>query len=680
MSVHMNLRLRDLSVATKFSVILLPAIALLIGVLAFAQAWMASSSAQRAAIEDLRHNNQLILGMIDAYNRSLVATVEKLAATFESYHPGRFEVDPALPVQVGETTAPMLRIGGRPVNLDFSQVDRFAETTGGVATLFARKGDDFVRVSTSLKNEKGGRVVGTTLGRSHPGYALLMAGQPYVGKARLFGRDYVTHYRPVSGPDGSVIAISFVGLDFTEGLKNFKERVAQMKLGESGYLFVLDSSNGPERGSALVHPRGTGNHLLGGEDAAQIKAMLDNRSGVHQYTEAHAGGGGGDVVVAYDTYPEWNWMIAARMPAEEIGASARSNRNMMLLAALLILLPIGGLIHAAATAWVARPLRQAVEVTERLAQGDLAVSLTVQSQDEVGHLMRSIDGMKQNLVGIVRQVHTSADEVSSAATQLSASAESVAQGSQRQSEAAGSAARAVEESSATIASVAETADNVQSLSRASMESSDRGNASLMRMVTELERAGGSVRQIADTVGQFIESAATITAITRQVKEIAEQTNLLALNAAIEAARAGEQGRGFAVVADEVRRLAEKSARSAGEIDAVTSTLADKSKAVEVAIDDGRQSIDSSQGLMQDVVAILGDASKAVLEASSGAERIAGMVKQQASASGEAAQAVAGIARMAEENSAAIQETAVAAEHMEELAHALQGSVSRFRLG
>jgi len=133
------------------------------------------------------------------------------------------------------------------------------------------------------------------------------------------------------------------------------------------------------------------------------------------------------------------------------------------------------------------------------------------------------------------------------------------------------------------------------------------------------------------------------------------------------------------VADEVRRLAEKSARSAGEIDAVTSTLSDKSKAVETAIDDGRQSIDSSQGLMQGVVSILSNASEAVLEASEGAERIAGMVKQQAAASADASRAVAGIAQMAEENSAAIQQTAAAAQHMEDLAHSLQFSVSRFRL-
>jgi len=88
--------------------------------------------------------------------------------------------------------------GEKAIKPDFKVCDRFtAITKGSVATIFRREGDDFLRIATSLKKEDGSRAVGTFLGKTHPGYAYLMRGEPYVGKATLFGKEYITKYTPI---------------------------------------------------------------------------------------------------------------------------------------------------------------------------------------------------------------------------------------------------------------------------------------------------------------------------------------------------------------------------------------------------------------------------------------------------------------------------------------------------
>ena len=226
-----------------------------------------------------------------------------------------------------------------------------------------------------------------------------------------------------------------------------------------------------------------------------------------------------------------------------------------------------------------------------------------------------------------------------------------------------------------VEAAASTSDGAGGLGALMNESQSELNA----IVTSLRAALSTKESMLDEVSELSRFTDELKRMAENVGEIAKQTNLLALNAAIEAARAGEAGRGFAVVADEVRKLAEKSALSANEIDAITDTLGAQSIKVKQAISEGLEYISSSQKTVDGVASVLLATNGSVTEVGHGLDAIAAATDEQRRVSRDVANSIESIADMARQNNVAVEQTAVAAQTLETLAESLQSTVSRFKV-
>ncbi|MGY6152466.1 methyl-accepting chemotaxis protein [Paraburkholderia graminis] len=635
--------LRGASVGARLAVLSCVLVALIFASFTWALTRSAGKQVSDQVLERIAEKDRSIAAMISLFDKALSAEVDRSTSLFASFLPSTYTLDETQKIDVNGVATPTFKAGDKVLNMDFTIPDQFLERSGAVATIFARTGDDFVRVTTSLKKQDGSRAIGTLLDRNGPAYALVVANKTYTGLAALFGKRWITQYRPVTDASGRVIGALFVGVNVDPEIQQVQDGIRKLKIGDSGYYFVVNASKGADRGKLVVHPAAAGQNADNAN--APYQQMLDMKEGRLEYRSADATlgeQGARDKFVSFITVPEWQWLVGGVAPRDEVMAEVNATRNHFLVAGFVLVGVFAVVFLFAVRRLVSRPLDEAVKASERFASGDLSVRVAQGASgraDEIGRLMRSIDGIGEGLARIVSQVR-------SASTDMSEGTEKIATGSGNIASRIATQASSLEETAASM-------EQITSTVQQNADHASQANTLVTRAADAALEGGRAVERVVSTMGDISRSSQKIAEITSVIEGIAFQTNILALNAAVEAARAGEHGKGFAVVASEVRALAQRSAASVKEIEGL---IAESTATVQSGFQIAEQASSTMQGIVQQVGqvrAIMGEISVASREQSGGIEQVNLAVTQI----GEATQQNATIVGEAEEAAAELRDHA-----------------------
>jgi len=438
--------------------------------------------------------------------------------------------------------------------------------------------------------------------------------------------------------------------------------VGDYKLGDEGYFTLLTRDN------IITAHKDSDNILKSINDIGVsqnlISLIADNSNEVTEYTYNNEKFMGNSVNVG-----NTEWKIISAMPKDEFTSNTGELIKTILLIYILTIIILSAVMFVI-LGIVTKPIKMVTEITNKLAEGELDVSIAVKSRDEIGALAKSIESLTMRLKSYISyidesvnvldefaegnltielkydyagefaklknallhvsdtlketigKIKESADSINMNAEQVSAGAQVLAQGTTEQ-------ASAIEELSAEIneiyTTIANNAEYAQNAGEKALEAS-----------REVEKGNVQMRDMLSAMDEISNSSSEIGKIIKVIDDIAFQTNILALNAAVEAARAGSAGKGFAVVADEVRNLAQKSAEAAKQTTALIENSINAIYKGTMLADEAGKSLagivnktSETNELINEVVKATSQQTVSVNQIRSGIEQISSVVQENA---------------------------------------------------
>lgn len=377
------------------------------------------------------------------------------------------------------------------------------------------------------------------------------------------------------------------------------------------------------------------------------------------------------------SFAPWGWVVSTGIYTDDLEAEFHSNliKGGLTLVAVLILL---SLVTYPVIKSIVSPLKRIEAVMLKVSEADLTQRVNLSSNDEFGHVARSIDNTLGTFQNLIQQLSGSIVQVQNNAMQLAASAEQAQSGTQQQSVETEMLAAAMNEMSATVQEISQNAAESAKASDNADQEAEKGHENVDATIRRIDALAQEISNSSNVIRTLEADTEEISKVLTEIQGISEQTNLLALNAAIEAARAGESGRGFAVVADEVRQLAMRTQNSTNEIKDMNERLRSGAKeavsSMSRSTDEAGESVNAASVAGQELKRIV----EQMFHVRDMAVQVATATEQQTQVAEEMNRSLIKISSVSEETAESSMMVAQNSEQLSLLATELENQVMHFK--
>jgi len=281
----------------------------------------------------------------------------------------------------------------------------------------------------------------------------------------------------------------------------------------------------------------------------------------------------------------------------------------------LLLMLIGVIISILIIRSITKPVNRTIQFAEEISSGNLKAGISVDTNDEIGRLIKALRKMRDNIYDIVIQIKESTNQFVESSQHISDNSQTISQGANEQASSFEEVSSSMEEMASNIQ---QNADNAKQTEKTAQKAAD----GMQKMGKAAKDNLAAIQNISDKIGI--------------INDIAFQTNILAINAAVEAARAGDYGKGFSVVASEVKKLADRSKNAADEIiELAHSTTTDTEKTRNL-MDEFLPEVESTSKLVQEISAASQEQQSGVQQVNNSVQQMNEVTQQNASSSEELA--------------------------------------------